>query len=155
MPLTPNGKIDRKSLPEPETGVPAGDYTAPADEFEEKLTRIWSDVLGIDKEKIGTANNFFELGGNSLNLIMLVAKIYKEFGIEVGIDQIFDQSNIKDISKYIKSNKNVEEPVLLLNQSKQTQKKLFCFPPGVGSGLAYEGLASLIHDHPVYSFNFI
>ena len=155
IPLTPNGKIDRNALPEPGTGTKPGDYTAPADEFEEKLTRVWSEVLGIDKENIGTTTNFFELGGNSLNLIMLVSEIYKEFGIEVAINQIFDNPNIKDISKYIRSNKKVQEPLLVFNQSVKTGKKLFCFPPAAGAGLAYEGLASQIDDFSVYSFNFL
>jgi amino acid adenylation domain-containing protein len=155
MPLTPNGKINRSALPEPETGVPDGKFEAPINKFEKKLARIWSEVLGIKNEKIGTATSFFELGGDSLKLIMLVSEIYKEFGIEMSITQLFDKPKIKEISSYLKSNKYVDDPVLVLNQSNQEQKKLFCFPPAIGSGMVYQNLASIINDYSIYSFNFI
>jgi amino acid adenylation domain-containing protein len=153
MPLTSNGKIDRKALPEPEAVGSSEEYAPPADEFEEKLVRIWSEILNIEKEKISTTNNFFQLGGNSLHLIMLVSKIYKAFGIEIAITQIYRDPVIKEISKHIKENKFVDEPVALLNQL--TPRKVFCFPPAVGFGVAYQGLASMIDDYSFYSFNYI
>lgn len=153
IPLTPNGKVDRKSLPQPETGIFVKEYTAPTDEVEENLVRIWSEVLGIEKEKIGTEHNFFELGGHSLNLVMLISNIYKEFAVEVSINQIFQRPIIKEISKYVKSTRSAEEPMVLLNQP--TQNKLFCFPPGIAYGIAYRDLASIITDYSFYSFSFI
>jgi len=155
MPLTPNGKINLSALPEPEAGMPDGKIEAPINEVEEKLVRIWSEVLGIEKVKIGTGTNFFELGGDSLKIIMLVSEIYKEFGIEMSITQLFDKPKIKEISRYLKSNKYIDDPVLVLNQSNQEQKKLFCFPPGIGSGMIYQNLASHMNDYSIYSFNFI
>lgn len=63
MPLTANGKIDRKALPEPEGNINTGiEYEAPIGEFEEKLALIWQDILGI--KKIGRNDNFFMLGGH-------------------------------------------------------------------------------------------
>ena len=153
IPLTPNGKIDRNALPKPDTAIDVEKYTAPRNETEETLVEIWSEILGAEKETIGIESNFFELGGNSLKLMTLVSKIYKELGIEVPITQLFDEPLIIGISSYIESKKFVEEPVALLNQS--AQKKLFCFPPGVGFGVAYSNLASLIKDYAFYSFNFI
>jgi len=163
LPLTPNGKVDRKSLPGPETrGTPGEDTpprTPPADEFEEKLTRLWSELLGIEEEKIGTGSNFFALGGNSLSLITLISKIYKEFGTEVSITRIFTDPTIKDIAQYIKSNRNIEYPLVVFNKpsalSAPPTGNLFCFPPAVPFGIAYEELAAVINDYSFYSFNFI
>ncbi|MFS4449733.1 non-ribosomal peptide synthetase, partial [Maribacter sp. 2307UL18-2] len=64
FPLTLNGKVDRKNLPDPELTL-GGDYEAPSNEIEEKLIGIWSDLLKLDKEVIGVNTNFFDLGGDS------------------------------------------------------------------------------------------
>ncbi|WP_317957543.1 hypothetical protein, partial [Paenibacillus chitinolyticus] len=62
IPLTPNGKVDRKALPAPEAGADGGaEYIAPRTPLEEKLAAIWQDVLGLQKE-IGIRDNFFDLG---------------------------------------------------------------------------------------------
>jgi amino acid adenylation domain-containing protein len=89
MPLTPNGKIDRMSLPNPEnleliSGV---EYVAPRNEVEEKLVKIWIEVLGI--EKIGVTANFFESGGNSLSATKLISLIHKEFEVKISINDLF------------------------------------------------------------------
>lgn len=82
LPLNPNGKIDRKALPEPESQAIAGtEYVAPRNEEEERLAKIWAEVLGI--EKVGVNDNFFEIGGNSIKLITLAYKINQEFGGEL------------------------------------------------------------------------
>ncbi|NIO80385.1 MAG: amino acid adenylation domain-containing protein, partial [Candidatus Aminicenantes bacterium] len=71
IPLTLNGKVDRKALPEPELVPEKGQYTAPRDEVEIKMTTLWAEVLGLEKEFIGIDRNFFELGGHSLKATML------------------------------------------------------------------------------------
>ncbi|MCU0289077.1 MAG: amino acid adenylation domain-containing protein, partial [Acidobacteria bacterium] len=81
IPLTANGKIDRKALPNLTTGALSNEYIPPANEFENKLTQIWAKVLGIEEGKISTHQNFFEIGGTSLNLIKQLSLIHKEFGI--------------------------------------------------------------------------
>ncbi|WP_344010807.1 amino acid adenylation domain-containing protein, partial [Streptomyces thermospinosisporus] len=74
LPLTPSGKVDRRSLPAPDTTtIPTGpDYTAPRNTTEETLTTIWQDVLGI--ERIGIHDNFFDLGGDSILSIQVVSR---------------------------------------------------------------------------------
>jgi amino acid adenylation domain-containing protein len=153
FPLTANGKVDIKALPMPKTGTISNEYIPPANEFEEKLVQIWTKVLGIEKEKISTNYNFFEIGGTSLNLIRQLSLIHKEFDIEIAADQIYHSPTIEQIAKSIQSNIYVDTPVILLN--KPAQKKFFCFPPGVGFGIAYQGLANIINDYAMYSFNFI
>jgi amino acid adenylation domain-containing protein len=98
MPLTPNGKIDRKALPEPV--IDAGEhYTAPGNEIERKLLEIWSGILG---RKTGIHDNFFEIGGHSLNAAVLVSKIYKEFNVKLSLTEFFRTPFIRETAEYIK-----------------------------------------------------
>ncbi|MCP5054018.1 MAG: AMP-binding protein, partial [bacterium] len=78
IPLTPNGKIDRKALPGPAIKVDEG-YITPASVIEKKLLEIWVEVLGIGRDRIGIESNFFQLGGHSLKATLLVSEIYKTF----------------------------------------------------------------------------
>ncbi|MCB2311578.1 amino acid adenylation domain-containing protein [Clostridium tagluense] len=107
MPLTPNGKTDRKSLPEPDGSIVTGtEYEAPRNEVEEKLVEIWKEILGVGK--VGINDSFFELGGHSLKATTLTAKIHKEFNIEVPLKQIFSTPTIKGVGEYVeKSGKNL------------------------------------------------
>ncbi|CAM1366294.1 amino acid adenylation domain-containing protein [Tenacibaculum xiamenense] len=100
MPLTSNGKLDRKALPEPDrSDLSSKDYVAPRNETEEKLVAIWQELLEV--EKIGVHDNFFELGGNSLLVTRLVSLISKEFKIEVMIKDIFSFVSIDELGTYL------------------------------------------------------
>ncbi|MCC5438880.1 non-ribosomal peptide synthetase [Clostridium botulinum] len=101
MPLTINGKIDRKSLPEPNKNVDINEYEAPRNEVEEKLSKIWSEVLGI--EKVGINNNFFDLGGHSLKATVLIHKIHKKLNVEVPLKELFKKPTIKKLSEFIEN----------------------------------------------------
>ena len=72
MPLTPNGKINRRALPEPDMSLMGEEYVAPENEIEKKLAEIWCDILKLDK--IGIHDNFFSMGGDSIISIQLVSK---------------------------------------------------------------------------------
>src|SRR5581483_8449041 len=88
MPLTGNGKLDRKGLPEPEAGAYAvKEYEAPVGEAEEAVAEIWSELLGV--ERVGRKDNFFELGGHSLLAVRLIARIRQRHGIELGVSEVF------------------------------------------------------------------
>ncbi len=101
MPLLTNGKIDFKSLPEPEQGVSLKTpYMAPTNEIEEKLVTIWANVLGVDQ--VGINNSFFELGGHSLKAAALAGVINKEFNMEISLREIFKRLTIKSLAEYIR-----------------------------------------------------
>jgi len=154
MPLTSNGKIDRKALPDPGLNIEnISEFIPPGNDTEEKLAAMWSEILGIEKEKISVEANFFEIGGNSLFLIMLFSRVRKEFGIEIPITQMYDNPTIKKISTTIASNDFIEQPVSLLNRL--NPKKIFAFPPQLGYGFYYTGLASIINDYSFYALIFI
>ena len=100
IPLTPNGKIDRKALP----GITGGDlirevYVGPRNGVEEKLAEIWQEVLKI--EKAGVTDNFFELGGHSLQIIKVNHLIHKTFGVSLRIDHFFEHSTIEKMSELL------------------------------------------------------
>lgn len=108
IPLTANGKVGRKALPEP--AVQKGDthaYAAPRDSIERKLVEIWSEVLlGKDASRqasdgIGIDDDFFDLGGHSLRATTLVARIYKELNVKVSLAEMFKMPTIRGLSGYV------------------------------------------------------
>uniref|UniRef100_UPI0025C6780D condensation domain-containing protein n=1 Tax=Clostridium sp. UBA6640 TaxID=1946370 RepID=UPI0025C6780D len=104
MPTTSNGKLDRRSLPEPNLDVTLTEYEAPRNKVEETLAKIWSEILGI--ERIGINDSFFEIGGHSLKAVQVVSLIQKEFGIKISLKDIYNSSNISSLSKAIRISKN-------------------------------------------------
>jgi amino acid adenylation domain-containing protein/non-ribosomal peptide synthase protein (TIGR01720 family) len=100
MPLTTNGKVNKRALPAPEA-VKAADHVAPRTPLETKLAAIWSAVLNI--ESVSIADNFFELGGHSLLAIRVLSAIRKELNIEVSITDLFDHLTIEALAAFIAS----------------------------------------------------
>jgi amino acid adenylation domain-containing protein len=100
FPLLPNGKIDRNELQRYEIAGLAGDnYQAPGNGLEEKLVLIWQDLL--DVKTIGIHDNFFELGGHSLLITGMASKIYREFGVRIDIQMVFEYPTILDLAGII------------------------------------------------------
>ena len=98
MPRTPNGKIDRKALPEPRDVVASGLHVAPETETQQKLANIWSEILTIDEPGIGIDDNFFRLGGHSLKATTLISKMQKEFDVKIPLTELFRIPTIRGIS---------------------------------------------------------
>jgi fengycin family lipopeptide synthetase D/gramicidin S synthase 2/tyrocidine synthetase-2 len=98
IPLTSTGKIDRHALPGPEAGTARQIYTPPANEMEEKLIEIWQEVLGA--QKIGTTDNFFQLGGDSIKAIQVSARL-KKYQLELNINDLFLYPTIKELVEYV------------------------------------------------------
>jgi len=158
LPFTASGKIDKKSLPDPDPTIGnEQEYIPPQDEVEYKLTEIWSDILAIEKEKIGTMHNFFTLGGNSLNLITMVSKIFKEFAVQISITKLYNLPIIKEIANDIKSSNYTEGIVVTFNPSSKpsANKNIFCLPPLFGYGYVYMNIANFIQDYTWHAFNFL
>ncbi|NOU17175.1 MAG: amino acid adenylation domain-containing protein [Bacteroidales bacterium] len=100
LPLTANGKVNRKALPTPDVKASV-EYTPPSNETEEKLVEIWSEVLNISKEMISVIENFFVLGGNSLKAILLINRIRKVFEVEVSLSSFMLNSTIQYLALLI------------------------------------------------------
>ncbi|URC11724.1 non-ribosomal peptide synthetase [Flavobacterium sp. B183] len=107
MPLTSNGKLDKKALPDPDgSDLSSTEYVAPRNETEAQLAAIWQNLLGV--EQIGIHDNFFELGGHSLLATRLVSMIRKEFEIEITIKDIFEFTRIEELGTYLR-HKEIKE----------------------------------------------
>lgn len=100
FPLTSNGKIDRRSLPDPDL-TQGKSYVAPRNETEEKLTQIWAEILEIEPGKISAEADFFELGGHSITAITLVNSIARAFEMEIALKEVFGKQTIKKLADYI------------------------------------------------------
>lgn len=94
IPLLPNGKVNRKALPEPEISR-QGDHQVPANEVEKELVNIWSGILKLDSSQISVTNGFFDLGGHSLRAVNLINEIRQQFGVKLLLHQIFDHTSIQ------------------------------------------------------------
>ncbi|MBK5007042.1 non-ribosomal peptide synthetase [Pseudomonas sp. S32] len=95
MPLSPNGKLDRKALPRPHTGSGAVARVAPRNALEASLVQIWQDVLGL--EQVGVTDNFFGLGGDSIISIQLVSRA-RQVGIAFSAKDLFQQQTIEKLA---------------------------------------------------------
>lgn len=100
MPQTSTGKIDRRSLPEPDIG--GQDYTAPRDEVEEILENIWSELLGLEKQHIGIDADFFFIGGHSLRATTLIARMQKRLDVRVPLQKVFECRTIRELAMFIR-----------------------------------------------------
>ncbi|WP_339305760.1 amino acid adenylation domain-containing protein [Paenibacillus sp. FSL L8-0435] len=97
LPLTTNGKVDRRSLPAPEESLQPGEgHTPPRTPLEASLAEIWKSVLGL--EHIGVHDNFFDLGGHSLRATTLVSKVHQELNVELPLRDVFRYSTIEEMA---------------------------------------------------------
>jgi amino acid adenylation domain-containing protein len=104
FPLNANGKIDRKSLPEPkdEQMLRGSKYEAPKTDLEKNLVKIWEEILDI--KKVGINDNFFELGGNSLKAMKLNSIVQRRLNIAIELRTLFDSPTITSIVSKINLN---------------------------------------------------
>ncbi|KZN75423.1 hypothetical protein N477_01545 [Pseudoalteromonas luteoviolacea H33-S] len=102
-PLSSNGKIDKRALPEPDASLMAGRYIAPEGEQEHALVAIWSELLSISTDKISATANFFDLGGHSVLAIRLTSEIKNQFGKELSPRAVFEHSTLRDMAALLDS----------------------------------------------------
>ena len=152
LPLTANGKIDRKSLPDPSGLRPEleSTYVAPKTELEKTLARIWADELKIDR--VGRHDDFFTLGGHSLLGIRLFSRIEEELGERLPISILFRAPTIAQLAAVLEQTVASDESGLLIPiQSDGSKPPFFCVHGFGGSVLGYIDLAEQLgSDQPVY-----
>ncbi|MES2296356.1 MAG: amino acid adenylation domain-containing protein, partial [Pseudomonadota bacterium] len=107
IPLTQNGKVDRKALPEPDASDLHAAYVAPRTSMEETLCALWQDVLGV--ARVGITDNFFQLGGHSLSATRLAAKINHHFQVKLPLKALFIAQNLEQLAQAISALDNGDE----------------------------------------------
>ncbi|AVE03295.1 non-ribosomal peptide synthetase [Pseudomonas palleroniana] len=146
MPLSPNGKLDRKALPKP-LAQGAERYQAPQTELEQQVAAIWSDVLGV--ERVGLNDNFFELGGHSLLVLMLKERIRKLSEVDLSISQLMLNPTVRGQVNCLQGDTRRSLIVKLNSQTQGTP--LFMFHPSFGSVHCYTAIAlALREQRPVF-----
>ena len=150
IPLTPNGKVDRKALPVPDLGT-SDTFVPPSDALELQLMQIWEEVLHVSP--IGVRDNFFNLGGHSLLAVSLMARIQQQFGKKLSLATLFQGATIAHLAQIIRST-TPDSPflsTLMPLHPDGTKPPLFFVHPGGGTVLSYLELArNLDPDQPVY-----
>ncbi|MBV1909582.1 MAG: amino acid adenylation domain-containing protein, partial [Kangiellaceae bacterium] len=101
LPLTTNGKIDKKSLPAPDGTVHQGKYLAANTKTEEVLVSIWSKLLKLESDSISVTADFFDLGGHSLLAVRLIAEIRTQLQKDLVVKEIFESTTVREIAKTI------------------------------------------------------
>lgn len=155
FPLSPNGKIDRKALPIPDSSArdAAASFVKPRSQAEEKLAAIWQKVLKLNS--ISVEDSFFDLGGHSLLAIRLLSEIKRTFGINLSLADMFKTPTVRQMARLVQRKGAGEDswsPVVPL-QPHGKRPPLFCAPVGGGSAFYYSTLARLLGpEQPVYVF---
>ncbi|QRV24531.1 non-ribosomal peptide synthetase [Marinomonas foliarum] len=149
MPLTPNGKVDRKALPLPSWQA-SNSYEPPRNQLEEMLTTLWAETLGLTL--VGIRDNFFEIGGDSISATRILNHIQKNLLVEVPLGVLFKASTIADLSDYLSSSEDWDPMISTLPiKSSGTDSPLFCVHPALGLSWGYSGLLRhLPKSTPVY-----
>ena len=115
LPLNINGKLDIKKLLQKVSFTPE-EILAPKNEIEKELVQIWQDTLGL--ENIGTNQNFFEIGGDSLSAINLINLINSRFDVQIAMKTLFDYSTIENLASHIKEIHHISNETFIKNVSK-------------------------------------
>ncbi|KRP71473.1 pyoverdine sidechain peptide synthetase [Pseudomonas paralactis] len=109
MPLSPNGKLDRKALPKVDANLQAREYVAPRSEQEQRIAAIWAQVLEVDR--VGLNDNFFELGGHSLLATQVVVRLREQLHAEFDVKSIFTAPTLADFSAHVATKQANNLPV--------------------------------------------
>ncbi len=107
FPLTPNGKINRKALPEPSQIFTNKLFTSPRTPLEKELVNIWTDILGV---KVGMNDDFFTLGGHSLLATQVISRIRQQLNVEIPLRSLFESPTISQLSQIIDNHQPTTKP---------------------------------------------
>ncbi|WP_122508846.1 non-ribosomal peptide synthetase, partial [Mycobacterium innocens] len=147
LPLTVNGKLDTRALPAPGYTDTAGGYRAPGTPVEEILAGIYADVLGIDR--VGVDDSFFDLGGDSLSAMRLIAAINTALDADLAVRSVFEAPTVASLSQWLRQDFiSVQEIVPVQTLKQGTGVPLFCIHPGGGVTWPYQVVGNYL-DCPI------
>jgi len=154
MPLTSNGKVDKKALAKIEViRELSREYMEPRNDIEVKLSSIFSEVFKI--KEIGIYDDFFELGGHSLLSVQLIEKVNKFLNIKLVASVLFQAPTVEKLGIWIKAEKTSEE-ILVPIQIKGNKRAIFGLPGAGGSTVIYKALSEVMGEtQPFYGLDML
>ncbi len=150
LPVTPNGKLDRRALAAPDRARSdaEGNFIAPRDSLERELADVWEEILGV--RPIGVRDNFFQLGGHSLSVVRMTAQVQKRLGYSVPLASLLQGGTIEQLAAAIRGQHGSPSPLVAL-QPAGSKSPFFCVHAG-GNVLCYQDLGRhLGPERPVFA----
>jgi amino acid adenylation domain-containing protein len=157
FPQTLNGKIDSHALPDPMLDTKLYEYIAPSTKLEEEICEIWKSVLGLDL--VGVKSDFFNIGGDSLLVISLVAFINSKYGIKINATMINDHTTVSSQADLVKERQALQEEfysdkgleLITMFRAKRDKNPLFFIHPSLTGASVYSDMVNwLDEDQPFY-----
>ncbi|MEZ4646804.1 MAG: thioesterase domain-containing protein [Chloroflexota bacterium] len=154
IPMTPNGKIDRRALPDPDWGnlETQDSYATPRNDIEERLIVIWEHLLGV--HPVGAKDNFFEIGGHSLLAVRLFVRIEQEFGVNLPLTSLFQEATVRHLANLIQAQTGLSTWSSLVEihpRVNSERPRFFCVHGVTGDVYWFDALARYIGpDQPFY-----
>jgi thioesterase domain-containing protein len=151
LPVTPNGKLDRRALPAPDRSRSneEGDFIAPRDSLERELAGIWEEILGV--RPIGVRDNFFLLGGHSLSVVRMTAQVQVRLGYDVPLASLLQGGTIEHLASAIRGQNGKAQSPLVAISPAGSKLPFFCVHAG-GNVLCYQELGRhLGPERPVFA----
>ena len=159
LPLTANGKIDHAALPPPNLTDAGTEHVAPDTDTERTILQLWQEVL--DLPHLGVTDNFFAIGGHSLKVTKLAARLRETFDLSLPLTALFKAVTVREQAELLIEaaqfgTAGIDETMVLLNSHTAAGRPpVFLLPPGTGDALGYVQLAQALPDYAVYGFNFL
>jgi thioesterase domain-containing protein/acyl carrier protein len=143
MPLTPNGKLDRRALPEPDHAAMAEDYVAPRTPSEQTIADIWAEVLQMGR--VSVHDDFFSLGGHSLLAAQVATRIRQRLDIELPLSQLFLTPTPATLADVVEQRNPARRLIVPLKQGGDAPP-LFLFHPAGGEVFCYARIVAALDD---------
>lgn len=152
MPLTPNGKLDHRSLPLPDTVHRQEEEKMARDRLELEMVQIWKELL--DVPSVGVQDNFFDIGGHSLKGIELVEMIRQQFSVDLSLSVLFRKQTVTELCDYIRNTgSSFTTNLIRIQEGTENSSPLILFHPGGGGAMCYVHLAKALgQEKRVYGF---
>mgnify|MGYP006074556687 FL=1 len=150
LPITSNGKLDRRALPDPELDAAVSSYRVPLLATESRLCQLFAEVTG--RSRVGLDDSFFNIGGHSLLAMRLIARINQATQCVLPLRKLFEFPTPSQLATFIEEIDSVAYSPLMPLRQEGTGPTLFCIHPGGGSGAVYQNLTRALNSNlPVWA----
>jgi pyochelin synthetase len=148
LPLTANGKVDRKRLPAPERALPATPAAGPPSALEARLRELWEEVL--QRRPVGVSDNFFDLGGDSMSALRLSTLVERKLGHRITVSQLLRAPSVAGMAELVGRASTPPADCLVPVLDRASGRPLALVHPVGGNVVCYRVLAEFLPDHSVW-----